>query len=69
MKQILLITTIVALSLPLSARITCKKLSSCAQACKYLAQGHRSLDRDRDGIPCEKLCSSPCKKRKSKRKK
>lgn len=68
MKKTLLITMIISLTLPLSARVTCKSLSSCAQACKYLAEGHRALDRDHDGIPCENLCSTPCKKHTSKKK-
>ncbi len=39
----------------------CKNISSCAEACYYLKQcGHGQLDRDKDGIPCENVCSSPC---------
>jgi len=67
MKKILTITTLLMFTLPLSARVTCKSLSSCAEACQYLAEGHRGLDRDRDGIPCEKLCFSPCKTHKAKK--
>jgi len=36
---------------------TCKEMSSCAEARFYLIQcGRGSLDRDKDGIPCESLC-------------
>lgn len=42
------------------ARVTCKSLSTCEEACLALANGHTALDRDKDGIPCESLCSSPC---------
>lgn len=35
----------------------CGEMRSCAEARHYLTQcGVRSLDRDRDGIPCESLC-------------
>jgi hypothetical protein len=43
-----------------NAGIYCKYLSSCSEACHYYNQGYYRLDRDRDGIPCENLCSSPC---------
>ena len=43
-----------------NAGIYCKYLSSCSEACSYYNQGYYRLDRDRDGIPCENLCSSPC---------
>lgn len=35
----------------------CTELSTCEQAMACLAQGNESLDRDRDGIPCESLCA------------
>ena len=35
---------------------TCKEMKSCAEAKKELAAGNKSLDRDKDGIPCESLC-------------
>lgn len=49
---------------PLSARETCgskrplcSQLSSCEEAMRLLVNcGHRHLDRDRDGVPCEALC-------------
>ena len=44
----------------LSAGVYCKYLSSCKEACYYYKQGYYRLDRDRDGIPCENLCSGPC---------
>lgn len=43
------------------AKRFCSKMTSCAEACFYLAQcGLTRLDRDKDGIPCEKLCSRQC---------
>lgn len=36
----------------------CAEMSSCAEAKQYLALcGVRSLDADKDGVPCEKLCA------------
>ncbi|BBP43526.1 thermonuclease family protein [Thiosulfativibrio zosterae] len=36
---------------------TCGQMTSCSEAYFYLNQcGVGSLDRDRDGIPCEKIC-------------
>lgn len=35
---------------------TCSAMSSCAEARRALQCGVSSLDRDKDGIPCEKLC-------------
>lgn len=36
---------------------TCGEMDSCAEARFYLTQcGLKRLDRDKDGIPCEKLC-------------
>ncbi len=35
---------------------TCKQMKSCAEAKKYLKQGHKRLDRDKDGVPCENIC-------------
>jgi len=49
-------------SVALNARVSCKQMKSCAEACEYLANGYTSLDRDHDGIPCERLCHRPCKK-------
>ncbi len=41
-----------------SPRKTCKKMKSCAEARYHFEQcGNKSLDRDRDGIPCENICS------------
>lgn len=43
------------------AKKTCKKMSSCAEACyKFKVCGHKQLDRDNDDIPCENVCSKPC---------
>ncbi len=39
------------------ARKYCKRMSSCAEAHhRYAVCGYKSLDRDKDGIPCENLC-------------
>lgn len=36
---------------------TCKQMSSCDEAYFYLnVCGKKSLDRDKDGIPCESIC-------------
>lgn len=35
---------------------TCGQMKSCSQARQALQCGMHSLDRDNDGIPCEKLC-------------
>ncbi|MBR0573366.1 MULTISPECIES: excalibur calcium-binding domain-containing protein [Pasteurellaceae] len=35
----------------------CKQMTSCSEAVYYLKQcGMTRLDRDKDGIPCEKIC-------------
>ena len=35
----------------------CKHMSSCEEAMFHLNQcGRKSLDRDKDGVPCEKIC-------------
>jgi hypothetical protein len=35
----------------------CKQMTSCKEAKFYLEEcGLKKLDRDKDGIPCEKLC-------------
>ncbi len=37
----------------------CSQMSSCAEARFYLAEcGVRSLDQNRDGVPCESLCGA-----------
>ncbi|MGE0698332.1 MAG: excalibur calcium-binding domain-containing protein [Hyphomicrobiaceae bacterium] len=37
---------------------TCSEMTSCAEACFHLTQcGVSRLDGDRDGIPCNRLCS------------
>lgn len=39
----------------------CKHMQSCAEACFYLQQcGISRLDRDKDGTPCESVCTSGC---------
>lgn len=43
----------------------CKDMKSCEEACyQYTKCGRRSLDRDKDKIPCENVCGkhgNPCK--------
>ena len=41
---------------------TCGQMASCEEAChKLLVCGHGKRDGDGDGIPCESLCSRPCR--------
>ena len=43
------------------ANVSCKRLSSCKEACyKLKVCGQKIRDRDNDGIPCENLCSRRC---------
>lgn len=40
----------------------CKNMRSCEEACyKLKFCGHSQLDRDKDKIPCEKICFQKCK--------
>jgi len=40
-------------------KVRCSEMASCADAQRYYARcGSRPLDGDRDGKPCEKLCSA-----------
>ena len=34
----------------------CSSFSSCAEAVASYKAGNSKLDRDKDGIPCEKIC-------------
>jgi hypothetical protein len=36
----------------------CSSFSNCAEAVKSFKAGNTKLDRDKDGIPCEKICGS-----------
>ena len=36
----------------------CSSFRNCAEAVASYESGNRKLDRDKDGIPCEKLCGS-----------
>ncbi|WP_394708715.1 excalibur calcium-binding domain-containing protein [uncultured Cohaesibacter sp.] len=41
---------------------TCSQMKSCKEATYFLKVcGHKARDRDRDGIPCEKLCGKTMK--------
>lgn len=43
-------------------RKTCPQMVSCAEACyKLTVCGDRRRDGDNDGIPCENICSRPCR--------
>jgi len=53
------ITTTISLQ---AKKIYCKYMKSCKEACRYYNQGYSKLDRDGDGIPCENVCHTPCKK-------
>lgn len=35
---------------------SCSSFSNCTQAVASYQSGNTKLDRDKDGIPCEKLC-------------
>jgi hypothetical protein len=60
MKHILILLIVGSFSL--DAKITCKKIKSCDDACYYLLEKKiKGLDRDHDGIPCESKCSVSCK--------
>jgi hypothetical protein len=38
-------------------KVTCSKIKTCKEAYFYLEVcGFKRLDRDKDSIPCEKLC-------------
>lgn len=42
---------------------TCSQMTSCEEARFYLTQcGVSSLDRDKDGVPCESICGGKKKK-------
>jgi hypothetical protein len=58
--KVLQATAALAASLVLTAGAataqTCSSFSNCAEAVKSYNSGNSKLDRDKDGIPCEKLC-------------
>lgn len=35
---------------------TCSQMANCEQAKQALKCGHKQLDRDKDGVPCESIC-------------
>ena len=35
---------------------TCGQMANCEQAKQALECGHKQLDRDKDGVPCESIC-------------
>jgi hypothetical protein len=58
MKKLLILVIVASFSLEAkhSCKIKCSKIKSCEEAYEYLKKGHKHLDRDKDGIPCENLC-------------
>jgi hypothetical protein len=55
---LLLLAGTVALSIDAGVAFaqSCSTFSNCAQAVQALKSGNSKLDKDGDGIPCEKLC-------------
>lgn len=46
---------------------TCGKVRSCEEAVyQWCACGYRRADRDKDGVPCEKLCGQGTKSNRAK---
>jgi hypothetical protein len=39
-------------------RASCKAASTCEEAVRMWCGGYAGADRDKDGIPCESVCSS-----------
>lgn len=39
-----------------NGKTVCRQMDSCEQAYACLAAGRSSLDRDKDGVPCESIC-------------
>lgn len=39
-------------------RMTCKSVNSCREAVELWCGGYSRADADRDGVPCENVCSS-----------
>ena len=37
---------------------TCSSFKTCKEATASYKSGNNKLDRDKDGIPCEKICGS-----------
>lgn len=64
MKKILsclfiLVVSNSAFSFSCDVRKTCSRMSSCEEAYYHLQICHNTrLDRDKDGIPCEKICGN-----------
>ncbi len=70
MRKILILSLVLLIPLTLFSKNTkkkvefkcgqkkyCKQMTSCKEAYFYLKKcGIKRLDRDKDGIPCEKIC-------------
>ncbi len=65
MKTVILLIMIISLSVAAEKKKqfecgekkTCKQITSCKEAMFYLNEcGLKKLDRNNDGIPCEKIC-------------
>ena len=52
----LALATAVVLSAGSALAQNCSSFSNCAEAVKSYNAGNGKLDRDKDGIPCEKIC-------------
>ena len=66
MKKMIFINIIIIIAIQtLSARVSCKQFKKYEDAKAYLdakKHGYRSLDRNHDGIPCQKLYKASLKK-------
>lgn len=49
-------TTALVVNSGIALAQACSSFPNCAEAVKSYKAGNSKLDRDKDGIPCEKLC-------------
>ena len=57
MKKVIFVIFAFSLALQGSEALArCSDYATCADAVKAMKAGDGKLDRDKDGIPCEKLC-------------
>jgi hypothetical protein len=58
LKFMMFLASVMALSIDtgVASAQSCSSFSNCAQAVQSWKNGNSKLDRDGDGIPCEKLC-------------
>lgn len=57
-KSITIVSFLLAFSTHSAMAQNCSSFSTCRQAVDSFNDGNTKLDRDKDGIPCEKLCGS-----------